>query len=483
MNRKAVLRALGIVLVCEAGFMLPSLFVAFHYREGESAAFLTTLFLLLSVGLPLTRIRVRIRELYARDGFAIVAFGWLSMAFFGALPFVFSGTIPGLVDALFESMSGFTTTGASILPVVEGLPRSILFWRSFTHWIGGMGVLMLTLAILPLFGAGSLHILRAESPGPSTGKLVPKIGQTAKILYGLYVGLTLAEIIALKIAGMSWFDALIHAFGTAGTGGFSNRNASVGAYGSLAINLIIGVFMFLFGMNFTLHYQITRRNWRFVLKDEELRFYVAMVAGATLFIAADLWVNSLFSPGPALEHAFFQVSSITTTTGFATADFHGWPVFSKVTLLVLMIVGPCAGSTGGGMKSIRVLMALKIIRRELVKMKHPQSVHTVRIGGRNVDDETLGGVTAFILFYLVLMVLAIFLVAMDSHDLETAFSSVVACLSNIGPGLSVVGPMGNYSGFHPLSKVVLSLCMVIGRLEIFPILLLAMPSFWRRVSI
>lgn len=483
MNRKAVIKSLGIVSLCEAGFMLPSFVIALYFQDGDALSFIVTIGILLLVGALLVQFKAEKSGLYARDGLAIVSLGWLAMSVFGALPFLISGAIPHPADALFESVSGFTTTGASILTAIEGLPRGILFWRSFTHWIGGMGVLLLTLAILPMAGAGAVHILRAESPGPSPGKLVPKLAQTAKILYSLYLALTIAEVIALMIAGMSFYDALIHAFGTAGTGGFSNRNASVGAYGSIAVDMIIAVFMLIFGISFALHYQLVKGNWRSFLKDEELRFYLLVVAGSVFIIAWDIWRHQLMAVGESLRHAFFQVSSIITTTGFATSNFDAWPVLSKTILLVLMLIGACAGSTGGGIKCIRILMMVKLIRREMTRMKHPQIVQGIRIGKRLVDQELLSGVTLFILFYLCILVLAIFIIAAEAPDLITASTSVLACLSNIGPGLGMVGPVGNYADFTPFGKMVLSFCMLIGRLEIMPVALLALPSFWRRVSI
>lgn len=482
MNRKAVIRSLGIVLLCEAGFMIPSLVIALYFKDGDALSFLLTIGLLILIGGLLSLVRPGKTGLYARDGLAIVSLGWLAMSFFGAMPFFLSGAIPKPVDALFESVSGFTTTGASILTVIEGMPRGILFWRSFTHWIGGMGVLLLTLAILPLAGAGAVHILRAESPGPSPGKLVPRLAATAKILYLLYIALTLAQVIALLLAGMSLFDALIHAFGTAGTGGFSNRNLSVGAYASLPVNLIISVFMLLFGVSFSLHYQALKGNWRVYLKDEELRFYLTLVVASVALITWDVLRHQIMAPGASLEHAFFQVSSIITTTGYSTVDFNTWPTLSKSVLILLMFIGASAGSTGGGIKCIRILMMFKMIRREMTRMKHPQIVQGIRVSKVTVEQDILGATTLFILFYLVILVFAVFIVAAESADLVTGFTAVLACLSNIGPGLEMVGPASNYSAFSPHSKLILSLCMLIGRLEIMPVVLLALPSFWRRVS-
>ncbi|MDD2579073.1 MAG: TrkH family potassium uptake protein [Clostridia bacterium] len=483
MNYRAVIRSLGIVMLAEAVFMIPSVIISLYYHEGDTASFLATILILLVIGFPLFRIQASQPRLFARDGFAIVALGWLVMSFFGALPFHFAGATDHFIMALFESTSGFTTTGASIFTDVESLPRGLVFWRSFTHWIGGMGVLLLTLAILPMFGSGALHILRAESPGPSPGKLVPKIGQTAKILYSLYIGLTLLQILLLGLAGVELFDALIHTFGSAGTGGFSNYNASVGAFDSLAVELIIGVFVLLFGVSFTLHYQLVRGRWRDVVKDAELRLYALVVLGSILIISWSLYSENFASVGGSLRQAFFQVASIVTTTGYATADFNNWPLIARIILVALMLIGPCAGSTGGGIKMIRLLMVGRIIRREMVRIKHPQSFHTVQMGGKAVDERILHGVSAFILFYMLIMLAAILLVAPDSPNLDTAVTSVIACISNIGPGLGAVGPIGNYAGFSPFSQAVLSLCMVIGRLEIFPVMILFMPSFWRRISI
>lgn len=483
MNHRAVIKSLGIVLLCEAAFMLPSLILAFYFKDGDAQAFLLTIMILAVLGAALMQIRPNHKGLYARDGLAIVSLGWFAMSFFGALPFWISGSIPVFTDALFESVSGFTTTGASILTVIEGLPRGLLFWRSFTHWIGGMGVLLLTLAILPMAGAGAVHILRAESPGPSPGKLVPKLAQTAKILYTLYIVLSVAEVIALMIAGMSLYDALIHMFGTAGTGGFSNRNASVGAYNSTAIDIIISIFMLVFGMSFALHYQLAKKNWRAFIFDEELRFYLLLAAGSVLVVTWDVWRHELLNGTESLHHAFFQVSSIMTTTGFSTADFNAWPALSKTILVALMFIGASAGSTGGGIKCIRILLMFKLIKREMTRMKHPQIIQGIRIGGRLVDTELLNGITLFILYYLVITSVAVMMIAIEVQDLVTAFTSVVACLSNIGPGLGLVGPTGNYAAFSPFSKIVLSMCMLIGRLEIMPVVLLALPSFWRRVSI
>jgi trk system potassium uptake protein TrkH len=396
---------------------------------------------------------------------------------------MFSSSIPSLVDAFFETASGFTTTGASILKEVESLPKGILFWRSFTHWLGGMGVLVLTLAVLPSVGASSFHIMKAEATGPSTEKLVPKLGQTAKILYTIYTVMTAAQIILLLIAGMPLYDSLIHAFGSAGTGGFSNRNLSVGAYGNVYIEIIITVFILLFGVNFSLYFQILKGNIRNFFKDAEFRFYIGTVLIAIVVITIQLFSNGIFSVGQSLRHSSFQVASIITTTGYATTDFNLWPALSKCVLVVLMFIGASAGSTGGGVKCIRILLLLKIAKREVAKVIHPRAVHTVKSGGKVVDDEILSETMAFFFIYIAIFTVSFLLVSLDGKDLTSTVTSVVATISNIGPGLEVVGPMGNFSSFSGFSKVIFSFCMIAGRLELIPMLILFSPQAWKRVSI
>ena len=423
------------------------------------------------------------KSIYHRDGFAIVAFGWILISFFGALPFFVSGEIPSFVDSLFESISGFTTTGSSILSDVQVLPKGILFWRSFTHWIGGMGVLVLTLAILPSVGAKTYNIMKAESPGPTMDKIVPRIGQTAKILYGIYTGMTVILIILLLIAGMPFYDSMIHAFGTAGTGGFSNMNASVGAYNSVYIEVIITCFMLLFGINFSLYYCLIKGNFKSIFRNEELRTYLGVVLVSIILIGLNTY-GSIFKSGwQALRHSSFQVASIITTTGFASNDFNLWPVFSKYILLLLMFIGASASSTGGGIKVVRIVLLFKTVKRELIKIIHPRSVYSVRYGDKAVEEETVSGVLIFFFIYMFIFALAVLIISFDCDDFITSISSVACTIGNIGPGFGLVGATGNFSGFSDLSKLVLSMCMIIGRLEIFPILLLITPSFWKRVNI
>jgi trk system potassium uptake protein TrkH len=478
-----IFKSLGNVLCIEAACMALSLLVSLIYRQEDGIAFLLSVLISAGFGLGMRRIKTRTNDIYARDGFAIVALGWLLVSIFGALPFLISGAIPSVIDALFEAVSGFSTTGASILREVESLPKGILFWRSFTHWMGGMGVLILMLAILPSVKAGTLYIMKAESPGPDPGKFVPKIGQVAKILYIIYTALTAVEIIFLLLGGMPLYDSLIHAFGTAGTGGFSSKNASVAAYGSAYIEAVIAVFMMLFGVNFTLYYTMLKGNIRSVLRDEELRFYLGTITASIVLIALNTGGTVFRSAGEAIRHASFQVSSVITTTGYSTADFSLWPVFSQYLLVLLMFIGASAGSTGGGIKCIRVVLLFKIIKREIVKIIHPRSVQTVKINGKAVNEEILSGIMAFFFLYIAIFAASTLIVSLDNKDMVSSMTAVIAALSNIGPGLGIVGPLGNFSDFSLISKAILSMCMIIGRLEIYPILLLFAPTFWKRVNI
>jgi trk system potassium uptake protein len=483
MNFKIVLRSLGILLIFEALALLPSLLVALIYKGNDIQAFVYTILILILIGIPLSRLKPNVQSIYARDGFAIVALGWLVMSLFGALPFFISGAIPSFIDSFFEASSGFTTTGASILKQVEGLPKGILFWRSFTHWVGGMGILILTLALLPSVGAGNLQIMKAESPGPSPGKLVPRVGQTAKILYGIYIMITAVQVLLLIIAGMPMYDSLVHAFGTVGTGGFSIMNSSIAAYDNVWIEVIITVFMLICGTNFALYYHIINGNIKSFLKDEEFKFYVGIVTASIILITLNIYGNIFESAWQSLRYSSFQVASIITTTGYATSDFEQWPMLSKMILFLLMFIGGCAGSTGGGLKNIRILLLLKIMKRELLQIIHPRAVYTVKFAGKSVEERTLSEVLAFFFMYIFIFVIAVLIISFEGKDMVTTISSVVATIGNIGPGFGMVGPMGNFSEMSILSKIVLSLCMIIGRLEIYPILLLMTPSFWKRVNI
>jgi trk system potassium uptake protein TrkH len=483
MKYKVVLKSIGTVLCIEAASMVPSLIVALINHEKAAVAFVFSIALAAAAGFSLMRIKTPVSRIYTRDGFAIVALSWILVTLFGTLPFLLSGAIPSFIDAIFETASGFSTTGSSILTDVEAMPKSILFWRSTTHWLGGMGILVLMIAILPSVSATSINIMIAESPGPAPGKVVPKIRETAKIMYIIYIALTAVLVVLLLIGGMPLFDALIHAFGTASTGGFSSRNAGVAAFNSVYLETVITVFMFLFGVSFTLYYLILKKNIKPVLRDEELHFYFGIVIAAIVLIVLNITGTVYRSVGESVRYASFQVSSVITTTGFATADFNLWPTFSKVILVGLMFVGASAGSTGGGIKCIRIILLAKIIRREIAKLNHPKAVQTVKINGRRVDEDTLSGVMAFFFFWMLVIAVSVLIVSLDGKDIVTSVTAVIASISNIGPGLGAVGPMGNYAGLSALSKGVLSICMLVGRLEIYPIMLLCLPSFWKRSSI
>ena len=481
MNKRLVLRLLGAILLIEALAMAPSLAISLLYGDGDALALLSSMALLAALGFPAWRFaHPREQNLRAREGFLVVALSWVLLSAFGALPFVISGLIPNYIDAFFEAVSGFTTTGATVLGNFDGLPRGVMFWRSFTHWIGGMGVLVLTLALLPQMTGRSSHLVRAESPGPSLSKIVPKMGDTAKILYLIYGVLTVIELAALIIAGMSPYDAAIHAMGTAGTGGFSNYGSSIGAFDSAAIDAIITFFMVLFGINFALFYRVLVGGWRDAIRSEELRWYLALFAGSTLFVS--LMILPQYGTFlNALRYGSFQVATIMSTTGYATADFNLWPQAVKALIVVLMFIGSCAGSTAGGIKVVRVGILCKLGCREVRRTFQPRKVQVVRFEGKGVEENRLTQVSAFFFVYVLLVLAGMFLVSLEGlYDLETNFTAVLTCISNVGPGLGHVGPVENFSGYGPFAKVVLSLLMLAGRLELFPILVLFHPSAWRK---
>ena len=481
MNKRLVLRLLGAILLIEALAMAPSLAISLLYGDGDALALLSSMALLAALGFPAWRFaHPREQNLRAREGFLVVALSWVLLSAFGALPFVISGLIPNYIDAFFEAVSGFTTTGATLMGNFDGLPRGVMFWRSFTHWIGGMGVLVLTLALLPQMTGRSSHLVRAESPGPSLSKIVPKMGDTAKILYLIYGALTMIELAALIIAGMSPYDAAIHAMGTAGTGGFSNYGSSVGAFDSAAIDAIITFFMVLFGINFALFYRVLVGGWRDALRSEELHWYLALFAGSTLFVS--LMILPQYGTFlNALRYGSFQVATIMSTTGYATADFNLWPQAVKALIVVLMFIGSCAGSTAGGIKVVRVGILCKLGCREVRRTFQPRKVQVVRFEGKGVEENRLTQVSAFFFVYVLLVLAGMFLVSLEGlYDLETNFTAVLTCISNVGPGLGHVGPVENFSGYGPFAKVVLSLLMLAGRLELFPILVLFHPSAWRK---
>ncbi|NBI68066.1 TrkH family potassium uptake protein [Pseudoflavonifractor sp. 60] len=477
MNIKLVLKLVGRVLTMEAAVLAIPLAVALLYRE-DPAPFLLSIVLVAVCGFALSALPAR-QQFFVREGFAAVGLIWIFTGLVGALPFLFCGGFASPIDCIFESCSGFTTTGSTILTDIEALPKGILFWRAFTHWLGGMGVLVLATAIVPKLGIRSHYLTQAETPGPVFSKLVPKQSKTSKILYAMYCTLTLVEVACLKIAGMPLYDSFIHAFSTAGTGGFSNRNASVGAYDSVAIDIIITVFMLLFSINFAVYFLVLTRKWKEALASDELRFFLGVVASATVILTvSNLRVYA--GVGESLRYTVFQVASIISTTGFGTADFVLWPQFSQMIIVLLMFCGASAGSTGGGMKCSRVLILLRAIRREIHRITHPRCVEVVKLDGKLVSESTLHTLLVFLGAYVMTVFAAALVISLDGCSFAVSFSAALTCVSNVGPGLEAIGPSGNFAAFSGLSKGVMSLCMIIGRLEIFPILVLFAPSTWRK---
>ena len=481
MNNKMIARFIGKILLVEAAFMLPAYGISIYkHEEAAARAFLVSILItMLLGGVLVTTMRGAKKGFHAKEGLVCVGISWIILGLFGALPFFLSGAIPHYVDALFEIVSGFTTTGASILPEVEPLPMGILYWRSFSHWLGGMGVLVFLLAV----SSGderskgfTMHILRAESPGPKVGKLVPRMKKTAEILYILYMILTVLNIIFLLIGGMPLFDAICTAFGTAGTGGFGIKNDSIAGYSPYLQN-VCTVFMLLFGVNFSCYYMLLLRQVKSVFKDEELRFYVGVVVGSIVLIVFNLR-GYYATLGETIRHAAFQVASIVTTTGFATTDFDLWPTFSKSVLLCLMLLGACAGSTGGGFKCGRALLVFKGLRRSVRQIVHPGKVEVVRVNGRAIEEKVLENTNAYLAAYALIIAASFLLISVDGFSVTTNLTAVLACFNNIGPGLETVGPTCNFSGFSVFSKLVLIMDMLAGRLEIFPILILFSRTTW-----
>ena len=478
MNFKTVFRVAGFTLLVEAAAMLLPMGVALYYGEDPSP-FLKTIGIMVVLGMLSVFALRGERKFFAREGFFSVGLIWVLSGVFGALPFWFSGQFGSYVDCFFETISGFTTTGSTILTVIEGLPLGLLFWRSFTHWLGGMGVLILTTALLPFLGINSTHLIRAESPGPVKSKLVPRASQSSKILYAIYLALTVIQVFCLRIAGMPWYDSFIHAFGTAGTGGFSNRNLSVGAYGNPTFEIIITIFMILFSLNFALYFLVLTGKIKQALKSDELRFFLAVTAIATAIISINI-AASMPTYADAVRTAAFQVASVISTTGFATADFNRWPELSRMLLVILMFIGACAGSTGGGMKCSRILVILRTIKAQVRSIIHPRAVSVVKLDGAPLSDSTVRTIYTYFATYIFIIFVSALVVGLDNFSFGTTLTAVITCISNVGPGLEAVGPMGNFAAFSPLSKLVLSMCMVIGRLEIFPILVLFSRSAWKR---
>lgn len=483
MNVKNISRTVGSILLITGIFQLfPLLIAVIDHEPRNILAYIESLCLILLVGSALLLFsRGGNRMFSAQEGFAATGLSWIFMSAFGALPFFLSGQIPSYVDAFFEMVSGFTTTGASILTDVEALSRCNLFWRSFSHWLGGMGVLVFLLAVVPgarKNGGTGIYLMRAESPGPSVDKLTPHLRQTAMIIYGIYILLTALCIVCLLLGGMPVFDSFCIAFGTAGTGGFAIKNSSMGGY-SCFLQTVVTVFMFLFGVNFSLYYMLLLRKFKAVFKNEELRLYFGIAAGSIVLIAINIsrMYNTVYE---SVHHAAFQVVSIMTTTGYGTVDFEQWPAFSKAILLSLMFIGASAGSTGGGLKVSRVLLLMKSIRRTIRKALHPRRVQPVYMDGRAVSEEVCDNVNAYLAIYCVILVLSFAIISVDGFSIGTNFSAVASCFNNIGPGFELVGATQNFSIYSDLSKIILSLDMLLGRLEIFPLLLLLSPDTWSR---
>ena len=478
MNFRIIAYIVGWVCNFQAIFMVLPCITALVYQEHEFFAFLISMILCLIVGIPLTARKPKNKVFYTKDGCVAVALSWLALCIFGSVPFVLSGSIPHPIDAFFETVSGFTTTGSSILTDVEVLPHCILMWRSFTHWIGGMGVLVFLLSLLPLAGGYHMNLMKAESPGPSVSKLVPKVQQTAKILYSIYIGMTFLQIVLLLIGNIPLFDTLCIAFGTAGTGGFGIRNDSMGSY-STYCQIVTTIFMILFGVNFSAYYLILTKKIRQALKFEEVRYYFGIIAVAILVIGLNT-MHLFQNLGVSIQQAAFQVGSIITTTGFSSADFNQWPALSKTILVLLMFVGACAGSTGGGIKVSRILILCKAARKEFQLYLHPNAVKKIKMDQKTITHDILRSTNIYLTLYLLIFAVSVLLISLDNFDMTTNFTAVTATLNNIGPGLEIVGPMGNFSSFSYFSKCVLIFDMLAGRLEIFPLLLLFFKGTWKK---
>ena len=482
MNYEMMLFVIMNIARVEGALMLLPALVALIYGENTVAGkILIIAVLCICLGSIFSRKRPKRSDIFVKDGLMIVGLAWVMFSLLGALPFYFTGAIPRFVDAFFETVSGFTTTGSTILTDIESLPYGIHFWRAFTHWVGGMGVLVFVMAVIPLAGSKSLNIMKAEVPGPTMDKIVPKTRQTAKILYLIYVALTVAKVVLLVLGGMPLFDAFIHTFSTAGTGGFSNKADSVSFYDSAYIDGVITVFMALFGVNFNLFYLLLLGKFARVFKSEELRTYIGIIAVATLLITINIYTmyGSFLT---SFRYSSFQVTTIITTTGMMTTDFNLWPSFSKGILLMLMFVGACAGSTGGGLKVSRVLLLGKYIKSEIRKIVHPRSIVSVKVDGKVMDDTVIRSVTAYIMIYMSILVVSYLMISLNELDLETTLTSVITCINNVGPGFGeIIGPTQNFSTLSDFSKLVLTLDMLIGRLEIYPILFIFSPRMFKRM--
>ncbi|MGI6214246.1 MAG: TrkH family potassium uptake protein [Christensenellales bacterium] len=483
MNYPLTRYILGQIALIEAAFLLIPLFIGAGYGEDTLSAFSLTIAVLLVLGIILTIRKPADSAVTAKGGFGIVALAWIMISLFGSLPFFISGYIPNFIDSVFETVSGFSTTGASILTNVEALPKSLLFWRSLTHWMGGMGVFVFIIAIMPKVEASIMQLFKAESPGPQAGKLVSKLKFTARILYGIYIALTLLEVVLLLLGKMPLFDSFIHAFGTAGTGGFSSKNLSVGHYNSAYIDTVISIFMIIFSINFNIYFLFLIGSFKQALKSEELRVFLSVITVSVVIISVVLSINSIYTNiGVSFRHSLFQVASLISTTGYTTADFASWPLAAQMILLLLMFVGACAGSTGGGLKISRIIILFKSGFKEIKRALSPRTVYILKFEGKPLDAAIHHGVLRYFSLYMIIFFISLLLVStsMDNSpsSFVTAFTAIAACLNNIGPGLANIGPLGNYSGFSNFAKIILSLNMLIGRLEILPVLLLFSPKLW-----
>jgi len=479
MNRRMIVNMLGKLLILEGAILLLPVLVGVIYRENKVYPYLITAGGLAFIGLLMTLVKVRTREIFSKEGLITVALGWVFMSVGGALPFYLTREIPRFTDALFESVSGFTTTGASILTDVEALSYTSLFWRSFTHWIGGMGVLVFVIAMVKtVSGGGSIYLLRSESPGPEVSKLVPSSKGTAKILYIIYLVMTLAEIIILLCCGVPVFDSITLSFGTAGTGGFAVKNSSVAGYSPM-VQWVIGIFMAAFGVNFSCYYLIIAKKFKEFFKNEELKAYLIILLGSSAVIAANIYriYGSFFE---AARASFFQVSSVMTTTGYATMDFNEWPELSRMLLLIVMCIGASAGSTGGGIKVARIIILAKVGLREIHLTARPNKISTLRYNGKSVSDTMVRSVCAYFVLYMMVFIVSLILISFDTKDIVSNISGVIATLNNIGPGLEVVGATGNYSSYSIFSKLIFSVDMLLGRLELLPVFVLLSPKIWKK---
>jgi len=478
-NFGIVIRVVGFLLMVEAAFMFPSLLIAIYTDGEDKIPFLIAILISAGLGFILSRKENYKNQIGAKDGLAIVSLGWVMASIIGAIPLYLSDSTPTYIDAFFEIVSGLTTTGATVISDVESLPQGVIFWRSLTHWIGGMGILVFTVALLPALGIGGFQIYKAESPGPVAGKIAPRIKDTAKILYKTYTIITLCLVILLLIGKMSLFESLIYTFGTVGTGGYSNKNNSLAFYDSSYIHWVIGIFMVLSGINFSLYYSLYKKRFKEVFKDGELRLYLGMIFGATLAIAINLLLTSYSDFGVAIRDSFFQVSSLMTSTGFSTVDFDLWPNFSKGILLLVMFIGGSAGSTAGGTKVIRILVMLKLIKREITKIFHPRAVISLKDNDKVISDDTVINISSYFALYFLIFIISTLLVSLEGIDLVSAGSSVLATLNNVGPGLGFVGPTRTFGEFHQITKLLFSVLMLLGRLELFTIIALFAPKHWR----